>query len=79
MPLATSCTSFITTVLLHDDVIPRLTPASVGELLKELLQEKQSWMGHLTGKKSFLFVTAIVVAVIVFIRYSYWCIGYVFI
>jgi hypothetical protein len=54
MPLATSCTSFITTVLLHDDVIPRLTPASVGELLKELLQEKQSWMGHLTGKNPLL-------------------------
>lgn len=42
--LARECESFTTTVILHDDVIPRVTPQSVRDLLRELLQERESMM-----------------------------------
>ena len=35
---------FVTTVVLHDDVIPRLTPTSIRNLLKHLMYVKQTWV-----------------------------------
>ena len=36
--------SFVTTVVLHDDVIPRLTPTSIRGLLKHLLHIRETWV-----------------------------------
>eukprot|EP00611_Tribonema_gayanum_P020674 TRINITY_DN381_c0_g1_i6.p1 TRINITY_DN381_c0_g1~~TRINITY_DN381_c0_g1_i6.p1 ORF type:complete len:843 (-),score=264.35 TRINITY_DN381_c0_g1_i6:511-2757(-) len=44
--LADSCRDFVTTVVLHDDVIPRLTPGNVGGLLVELTNEEKEWEGN---------------------------------
>jgi len=35
---------FTTTVILHDDVVPRLTPTSIRNLLKHLMLVKQTWV-----------------------------------
>ncbi|KAG5189001.1 hypothetical protein JKP88DRAFT_353216 [Tribonema minus] len=44
--LADACRDFVTTVVLHDDVIPRLTPGNVGGLLVELTNEEKEWEGN---------------------------------
>jgi hypothetical protein len=36
--------SFVTTVVLHDDAIPRLTPTSIRGLLKHLLHIRETWV-----------------------------------
>lgn len=36
--------SFVTSVVLHDDVIPRLTPTSIRGLLKHLLHIRETWV-----------------------------------
>jgi len=42
--------SFVTTVVLHDDVVPRLTPTSIRSLLKHLLHIRETWVkAHLTN------------------------------
>jgi hypothetical protein len=35
---------FVTTVVLHDDVVPRLTPTSIRGLLKHLLHIRETWV-----------------------------------
>jgi len=41
--------TFVTTVVLHDDVVPRLTPTSCRALLKHLLRVRGTWVkDHLT-------------------------------
>ena len=42
--LADNVDSFVTTVVLHDDVIPRLTPSSCRGLLKHLLHIRETWV-----------------------------------
>ena len=42
--LAGSVDSFVTTVVLHDDVFPRLTPTSCRGLLKHLLHIRETWV-----------------------------------
>ncbi|KAL3914459.1 MAG: hypothetical protein SGILL_006094, partial [Bacillariaceae sp.] len=42
--LAGSVNSFVTTVVLHDDVFPRLTPTSCRGLLKHLLHIRETWV-----------------------------------
>jgi hypothetical protein len=42
--LASSVDSFVTTVVLHDDVFPRLTPTSCRGLLKHLLHIRETWV-----------------------------------
>ena len=42
--LAGSVDSFVTTVILHDDVFPRLTPTSCRGLLKHLLHIRETWV-----------------------------------
>ena len=42
--LADSVNSFVTTVVLHDDVFPRLTPTSCRGLLKHLLHIRETWV-----------------------------------
>jgi hypothetical protein len=42
--LAASVDSFVTTVVLHDDVFPRLTPTSCRGLLKHLLHIRETWV-----------------------------------
>ncbi|GKY98468.1 hypothetical protein MPSEU_000804100 [Mayamaea pseudoterrestris] len=42
--LAESVESFVVTVVLHDDVIPRLTPTSCRQLLKHLLTIRETWV-----------------------------------
>ena len=42
--LADSVGSFVTTVVLHDDVFPRLTPTSCRGLLKHLLYIRETWV-----------------------------------
>jgi len=42
--LAESVDPFVTTVVLHDDVVPRLTPASCRALLKHLLHIRETWV-----------------------------------
>jgi hypothetical protein len=42
--LACSVEPFVTTVVLHDDVIPRLTPTSCRGLLKHLLHIRETWV-----------------------------------
>jgi hypothetical protein len=42
--LAESVDSFVTTVVLHDDVFPRLTPTSCRGLLKHLLHIRETWV-----------------------------------
>eukprot|EP00529_Nitzschia_sp_RCC80_P000277 CAMPEP_0113443416 /NCGR_PEP_ID=MMETSP0014_2-20120614/2128_1 /TAXON_ID=2857 /ORGANISM="Nitzschia sp." /LENGTH=863 /DNA_ID=CAMNT_0000334373 /DNA_START=1 /DNA_END=2592 /DNA_ORIENTATION=- /assembly_acc=CAM_ASM_000159 len=42
--LAESVNSFVTTVVLHDDVFPRLTPTSCRGLLKHLLHIRETWV-----------------------------------
>jgi len=42
--LADSVTSFVTSVVLHDDVFPRLTPTSCRGLLKHLLYIRETWV-----------------------------------
>jgi Lipase (class 3) len=44
LPLAEATESFVTTVVLHDDVVPRLTPASCRGLLKHLLHIRETWV-----------------------------------
>ena len=47
--LAECVSPFVTTVVLHDDVVPRLTPASCRGLLKHLLHIRETWVKeHLT-------------------------------
>eukprot|EP00978_Attheya_sp_CCMP212_P023827 scaffold73827_cov52-Attheya_sp.AAC.1 len=42
--------SFVTTVVMHDDVIPRLTPTSIRGLLKHLLHIRETWVkAHFTN------------------------------
>ncbi|CAM9212244.1 unnamed protein product [Discosporangium mesarthrocarpum] len=41
------CEAFCTSVVLHDDVIPRVTPAAVRLLLRDLLCTKEGWVEHL--------------------------------
>jgi hypothetical protein len=36
--------SFITSVVLHDDIVPRITPTSVRRLMKHLLYVKETWV-----------------------------------
>jgi hypothetical protein len=43
-PLAEAVNSFVTTVVLHDDVVPRLTLASCRGLLKHLLHIRETWV-----------------------------------
>ena len=41
--------AFVTTVVLHDDVVPRLNPTSIRGLLKHLLHIRETWVkAHLT-------------------------------
>jgi len=48
---------FVTTVVLHDDVVPRLTPTSIRGLLKHLLHIRETWVKtHLT--KDLMAITA---------------------
>ena len=48
--LATFLESFVTSVVLHDDVVPRLTPVSCRGLLKYLLHIRETWVKeHLPG------------------------------
>jgi len=42
--LADYTSSFITSVVLHDDVIPRLTPTSIRKLVKHLLFVRETWV-----------------------------------
>ena len=42
--LADAVNSFVTTVVLHDDVFPRLTPTSCRGLLKHLLHIRETWV-----------------------------------
>ena len=42
--LAGSVDSFVTTIVLHDDVFPRLTPTSCRGLLKHLLYIRETWV-----------------------------------
>jgi hypothetical protein len=42
--LAASVDTFVTTVVLHDDVFPRLTPTSCRGLLKHLLHIRETWV-----------------------------------
>ena len=42
--LAASVDSFVTTIVLHDDVFPRLTPTSCRGLLKHLLYIRETWV-----------------------------------
>ena len=42
--LAESVDPFVTTVVLHDDVFPRLTPTSCRALLKHLLHIRETWV-----------------------------------
>ena len=42
--LATYLNSFVTSVVLHDDVVPRLTPTSIRRLIKHLLYIKETWV-----------------------------------
>jgi len=42
--LSDSVSSFVTTVVLHDDVFPRLTPTSCRGLLKHLLYIRETWV-----------------------------------
>lgn len=44
LPLAEAAEPFVTTVVLHDDVVPRLTPASCRGLLKHLLHIRETWV-----------------------------------
>jgi Lipase (class 3) len=43
-PLAEAVESFVTSVVLHDDVVPRLTPTSCRGLLKHLLHIRETWV-----------------------------------
>jgi len=36
--------SFITSVILHDDIVPRISPTSVRRLMKHLLYVKETWV-----------------------------------
>jgi hypothetical protein len=42
--LAGAMDSFVTTVVLHDDIVPRLTPTSCRSLLKHLLHIRETWV-----------------------------------
>lgn len=42
--LANSVNPFVTTTILHDDVVPRLTPTSCRGLLKHLLHIRETWV-----------------------------------
>lgn len=44
LPLSEAVKSFVTTVVLHDDVVPRLTPTSCRGLLKHLLHIRETWV-----------------------------------
>jgi hypothetical protein len=48
--LADSVDSFVTTVILHDDVFPRLTPTSCRGLLKHLLHIRETWVKTQIGQ-----------------------------
>ncbi|CAM9182557.1 unnamed protein product [Chrysoparadoxa australica] len=45
--LAAACDDFVTSVVLHDDIIPRITAASSQTFLKDLLSQKEGWAAHL--------------------------------
>jgi len=48
--LAKFTESFVTTAVLHDDVVPRLTPTSCRGLLKHLLHIRETWVkAHLSN------------------------------
>jgi hypothetical protein len=48
--LAEFTKSFVTTAVLHDDVVPRLTPTSCRGLLKHLLHIRETWVkAHLSN------------------------------
>jgi hypothetical protein len=49
LPLAKAVEPFVTTVVLHDDVVPRLTPASCRGLLKHLLHIRETWVNEHLG------------------------------
>lgn len=42
--LADTMEQFVTTVVLHDDIVPRLTPTSCRSLLKHLLHIRETWV-----------------------------------
>jgi Lipase (class 3)/FYVE zinc finger len=44
LPLAEAMDSFVTSAVLHDDVVPRLTPTSCRCLLKHLLHIRETWV-----------------------------------
>lgn len=44
LALAKAVDGFVTSVVLHDDVIPRLTPTSCRTLLKHLLMIRETWV-----------------------------------
>lgn len=44
LPLSEAVEPFVTTVVLHDDVVPRLTPTSCRGLLKHLLHIRETWV-----------------------------------
>ena len=44
LALSEAVESFVTTVVLHDDVVPRLTPTSCRGLLKHLLHIRETWV-----------------------------------
>jgi Lipase (class 3)/FYVE zinc finger len=44
LSLAEAVDTFVTTVVLHDDVVPRLTPVSCRGLLKHLLHIRETWV-----------------------------------
>ncbi len=48
--LAEFCKSYVVSCVLHDDVIPRLTPTSIRALLKHLLYIRETWVkAHLAN------------------------------
>ncbi len=44
--LAEACDSFVTSVVLHDDIVPRLTPSAVQHLLCRALRQQAIWVNH---------------------------------
>ncbi|CAM9706386.1 unnamed protein product, partial [Hapterophycus canaliculatus] len=47
MGVSKLCDGLCTSVVLHDDVVPRVTPHAVRALLKDLLCTKEGWVKHL--------------------------------
>ncbi len=44
--ISEACDSFVTSVVLHDDVVPRLTPSAVRHLLCRALRQQDIWVNH---------------------------------